>query len=87
MANWSMMKRSILIGSLSSLNFALQLGSKLAVANGQIATDLRLFAPKISDLKENLRFKFLKLILAWSLKSLISFLTVNLCLKGSSLEA
>ena len=31
--------------------------------------------------------KFLKLILAWRSKSLISFVVVNLCLKGFSLEA
>ena len=57
-------------------------GSKLAVPNVQNVTNLRLFAPKIFDLGANLLFKFLKLILAWSSKSLISFLTVNLCLKG-----
>ena len=62
-------------------------GSKLAVANVQNASDLRLFAPKISDLGATLLLKFLKLILAWCCKSLISFLAINLCLKGFSLEA
>ena len=62
-------------------------GSKLAVANVQNATDLRLFAPKLFYLGATLLLKFLKLILAWRSKSLISFLVVNLCLKGFSLEA
>ena len=62
-------------------------GSKLAVANVQNATDLRLFAPKIFDLGAALLLKFLKLILAWQSKSLISFPAVNLYLKGFSLEA
>ena len=53
----------------------------------QNATDLRLFAPKLFDLRSTLLLKFLKLILVWHSKSLISFLVVNLCLKGFSLEA
>ena len=44
----------------------------------QNATDLRLFAPKIFYLGATLLVKFLKLILASSSKSLISFLAVNL---------
>ena len=62
-------------------------GSKLMVTNVQNATDLRLFAPKLFDLGETLLLKFLKLILVWHSKSLISFLVVNLCLKGFSFEA
>ena len=53
----------------------------------QNATDLRLFAPKLFDLGATLLLKFLKLILVWRFKSLISFTVVNLCLKGFSLEA
>ena len=53
-------------------------GSKLTVANVPNVTDLRLFAPKIIDLGATLLLKFLKLILVWRSKSLISFLVVNL---------
>ena len=64
-------------------------GSKLAVANVQSATDLRLFAPKIFDLGATLPLKFLKLNLAWSSKSLILLVCIafSLCLKGFSLDA
>ena len=51
------------------------------------ATGLRLFAPKLFDLGGTLLLKFLKLILVWRSKSLISFLVVNLCFKGFSLKA
>ena len=61
-------------------------GSKIAVANVQNATDLGLFAPKIFNPGVTLLLKFLKLILAWHSKSLISFLAINLCLKGFSLQ-
>ena len=61
-------------------------GSKLMVTSVQNVTDLRLFAPKL-DLGATLLLKFLKLILAWHSKSLISFLVVNLCLNCFSLEA
>ena len=44
----------------------------------QNATDLRIFAPKISNLGAALLVKVLKLILAWSSKSLNSVLAVNL---------
>ena len=57
------------------------------VANVQNVTDLSLLAPKIFDLRANLLLKFLKLLLAWNLKSFIGFLAVDLCLKGSSLKA
>ena len=53
-------------------------GSKVAVVDVKNATDLRLFAPKIFDLVATLLLKFLKLILAWHSKSLISFLAVKL---------
>ena len=68
------------------LSFEYQ-GSKLVVAVVQNMTDLRLFAPKILDLGATLLLKLWKLILAWQSKSLISFLAVNLRLKGFSLEA
>ena len=48
----------------------------------QNATGLRLFAPKLFDLGATLFLLFLKLILVWRSKPLISFL--NLCLKGFS---
>ena len=57
-------------------------GSKLTVTNVQIVTDLRLFAPKIFDLRAHLLLKFLKIIFACS-KSFFSFLVVNLCIEGS----
>ena len=62
-------------------------GSKLMVANVQNATELRLSAPKLFDPGATLLLKFLKLIWVWHSKPLISFLVINLCLKGFSLEA
>ena len=53
----------------------------------QNAIDLRLFPPKLFDLGATLLRKFLKLVLVWHSKALISFLVVNLCLKGFNLEA
>ena len=57
-----------------SLYLSVIQGSKLTVANVQNATDLKLFAPKLFDRGATFVLKFLKLILAWRSKFLMSSL-------------